>query len=153
MSDRYETPRWDDEPDDLETRTRSRTRGMRPGGAGAEVEEPGLEASSENVLDGWPAVDPDTVPEDEEESPVEEVPAARRPAAEATPVAELTRPPRSQPRPRRPDRDPFPLADRVRFGRACARELTVPPGYSVLEGVPNGERRASASSWRGSTAT
>ena len=99
MSDRYETPRWDDEPDDLATRTPVADEGYEPGGAGAEVEEPGLEASSENVLDGWPAVDPDAVPEDEEESPVEEVPAAQAtPAAEASPAAEAARPPRSQPR-------------------------------------------------------
>ena len=145
MSDRDETPRWDDEPDDLATRTPVADEGYEPGGAGAELEEPGLEASSENVLDGWPAVDPDAVPEDEDESPVDEVPAAQAtPAAEATtvaepaPAAEIAAPDRDD-----PTEDPFPLADHVSDSVEHAPgELTVPPGYSVLEGVPNGERRA-----------
>ena len=49
MSDRYETPRWDDELEELEE----------PSVAGddeavAGVGESDLDASSENVLDGWP---------------------------------------------------------------------------------------------------
>ena len=139
MSDRSETPRWDDEPDDLATRSPVADEGHEPSGAGAEVGGPGLEASSENVLEGWPAADPDAVPEDEEESPVEEVPAAQAtPAAETTPAAEVAAPDRDD-----PAADPVPLADHVSDSVEHAPgELTVPPGYSVLEGVPNGERRA-----------
>ena len=49
MSDRYETPRWDDELEEVED----------PSVAGddeavAVVGESDLDASSENVLDGWP---------------------------------------------------------------------------------------------------
>ena len=139
MSDRYDTPSWDDEPDDLATRSPDADEGYEPGGAGTEVGEPGLEASSENVLDGWPAADPDAVPEDEEESSVEEVPAAQAtPAAETTPAAEVAAPDRDD-----PAADPVPLADHVSDSVEHAPgELTVPPGYSLLEGVPNGERRA-----------
>ena len=80
------------------------------------------------MLDGWPAIDPTAAPH--EEPPVEAAPAA-----EATEVAA-------------PDRDdltaaPAPLADHVSDSMEHAPgELTVPPGYSVLEGIPTGERRA-----------
>jgi len=144
MSDRYETPRWDDEPDDLETRSPVANEGYEPPEAGAEVGEPNLDASSENVLDGWPAVDPDAEPEDEDESPVEGVPAAQTaPAAEAIPAAETPAAEVAAPDQGDSTEGPVPLADHVSDSVEHAPgELTVPPGYSVLEGVPNGERRA-----------
>ena len=120
MSDRYETPSWDDEPDELTTRTEG------------PAEEPGLDSSSENVLDGWPAIDPNAAQADE--TPASE-PAADATAAAATEVEA-------------PDSDdpaaaPVPLADHVSDSVEHAPgELTVPPGYSVLEGIPSGERRA-----------
>jgi 6,7-dimethyl-8-ribityllumazine synthase len=141
MSDRYDTPSWDDEPDDLATRSPVADEGYEPRGAGAEA---GLDASSENVLDGWPAAAPDPVSEDGEESPVEPVPAAEAvpaeavPATEATAAADVAAAERDD-----PTEDQVPLADHVSDSVEHAPgELTVPPGYSVLEGVPNGERRA-----------
>jgi 6,7-dimethyl-8-ribityllumazine synthase len=146
MSDRYDTPSWDDEPDDLATRSPVADEGYEPRGAGAEA---GLDASSENVLDGWPAAAPDPVSEDGEESPVEPAPAAEAvpaeavpaeavPATEATAAADVAAAERDD-----PTEDQVPLADHVSDSVEHAPgELTVPPGYSVLEGVPNGERRA-----------
>ena len=67
--------------------------------------------------------------------PVRRAGCEAAPAAEATEVAA-------------PDRDdltaaPMPLADHVSDSMEHAPgELTVPPGYSVLEGIPTGERRA-----------
>ena len=130
MSDRYETPSWDSEPDDLGTRNPVADDPAELDAGTPEVgtEEQGLDASSENVLDGWPAVDLDAAPE--EQPAVEEAPPGDAPE-----IAE-------------PDRDdltaaPMPLADHVSDSMEHAPgELTVPPGYSVLEGVPTGERRA-----------
>jgi 6,7-dimethyl-8-ribityllumazine synthase len=123
MSDRYETPSWDAEPDDLASR---RPTGTEPEETEAAEEEPGLDASSENVLDGWPATDPNAVAE-------EELVVADEPVSEATEVA-----PESD-----PTAAPIPLADHVSDSMEHAPgELTVPPGYSVLEGIPTGERRA-----------
>jgi 6,7-dimethyl-8-ribityllumazine synthase len=143
MSDRYETPSWDAEPDDLETRnpvTDARE------GPDAGSGEHGLDASSENVLDGWPAIDPqassddeppaDAAPPGESAPPFE--PASPFEAAAAGEAVEVAA----------PDRDdltaaPVPLADHVSDSMEHAPgELTVPPGYSVLEGTPTGERRA-----------
>ncbi len=136
MTDRYETPRWDDEPDDLATRSPVADEGYEP--RGADVGEPGLEASSENVLDGWPAVDPVAVSDDEDESAVEEMPAAEPTPAAEIPDAEVAAPDRDD-----PTEGPVPLADHVSDSVEHAPgELTVPPGYSVLEGIPSGERRA-----------
>jgi 6,7-dimethyl-8-ribityllumazine synthase len=123
MSDRYETPSWDAEPDDLAPR--SPVVGE-PEAIGAGGDEPGLDASSENVLDAWPAADP--TPVADEEPAVDDDPAAG--ATEAAPADDLTA-------------APVPLADHVSGSMEHAPgELTVPPGYSVLEGVPTGERRA-----------
>jgi 6,7-dimethyl-8-ribityllumazine synthase len=126
MSDRYETPSWDDEPDDLATRSPDPDA---PADAGAGPGDQGLDASSENVFDGWPAADPNVV---SDEAPPEEA----APAGEATEVAA---PPESD------DLAPatMPLADHVSDSSEHAPgELTVPPGYSVLEGIAAGERRA-----------
>jgi 6,7-dimethyl-8-ribityllumazine synthase len=112
MSERFESHSWDDEPKER---------------AGDDVATAGtpddadLDAASENVLDGWPApaangVDEPAVPasEDEPNEP-QELP---EPAA-------------------------VPLVDHVSATVEHAPgELSVPPGYSVLEGEPAGERRA-----------
>jgi len=130
MSDRYETPSWDAEPDDLETRSAAPSSTPATGEPAEPDVAPAdqdLDASSENVLDGWPAVDPTAAPH--EEPPIEVAPAE---AAESEPG----------------DRNdltaaPMPLADHVSDSMEHAPgELTVPPGYSVLEGIPSGERRA-----------
>src|SRR3954464_3775281 len=95
MSDRYETPSWDAEPDELETRSPAIDA---PSDLDVGSGEQDLDASSENVLDGWPASDPTAAPH--EEPPVEAAPAG-----EASEVAA-------------PERDdltvaPAPLADHV----------------------------------------
>ena len=141
MSDRYETPSWDAEPDDLASR---RPTGTEPEDTGAAIEEPGLDASSENVLDGWPAIDPNAAAEEEpvvtDEPAVSDEPVVTDdPAVTYEPVSEATEvAPESD-----PTATPIPLADHVSDSMEHAPgELTVPPGYSVLEGIPTGERRA-----------
>src|SRR4051794_4202349 len=131
MSDRYETPSWDQEPDDLPTRSPVAGDTVAADAVGVEAGDPDLEASSENVLDGWPAIDPEAAPDDE---PVVD----GAPAAEAAGATEVAAPGRDE-----PDLAPVPLADHVSDSVEHAPgELAVPPGYSVLEGIPSGERRA-----------
>ncbi len=133
MSDRYETPRWDDEPEELgrryepaqETPPAPETAPEQPAGAEAGPnEDSDLDVSSENVLESWAAADlaSDDVAAPEI-SPDVEAPDA--PAADDVPPSGPA------------------LADHVSATMEHAPgELTVPPGYSVLEGEPTGERRA-----------
>lgn len=119
MSDRYQTPSWDDEPDDL-----------RSSDAPAVQEDASdLDASSENVLDGWPAsevADADAEPE------ADAVASAGAGADTDAPDVDVS-----------DEEQPSPLADHVSATTEHAPgELTVPPGYSVLEGEAAGERRA-----------
>ena len=60
MSDRYETPRWGDEPKEFESADI-----LEGEDQDVEAEESDLDAASENVLDGWPAVEPDVVEADD----------------------------------------------------------------------------------------
>src|SRR4051794_30730962 len=142
MSDRYETPSWGDEPDDSATRSPVAGEPREPLERTGEAGEEDLDASSENVLDGWPAIDPsaesaqplsDAAPSSDAASSIDPAspsnaaaPVDAAPAAAATEVAapedDLTEP-------------PVPLADHVSDSVEHAPgELTVPPGYSVLEG-------------------
>ena len=124
-SDRYETPSWDDEPQELGPQRPSSD--TLPGEASGYAEAD-LDASSENVLDGWPVVGAD---DDGEESELAADEPAEATAVAAEPVA--------------PDEDApsVPLADHLSASSEHAPgELTVPPGYAVLEGLPAGERRA-----------
>lgn len=130
MSDRYETPRWDDEPDELGS-----------GAAGAadadlsadETDMSDLDASSENVLDGWPVAD-GAAPDADEAGPDL--------ATSSTAPAEADAPEAEEPAEELPAASP-PLADHISATLEHAPgELTVPPGYSVIEGMPAGERRA-----------
>src|SRR5690348_1552491 len=57
MSDRYETPSWDDEPQELGASSPVTPFGAESGNGHAGDAVPDLDASSENVLDGWPVVD------------------------------------------------------------------------------------------------
>ena len=123
MSDRYETPRWDDEPRDLLASEES----VAPTPDPAEGESD-LDASSENVLDGWPAADPLSVEDAAASSDEEEVEDA--PADEPSEPAD------------EPDSAPDALSDHVSASSEHAPgELTVPPGYAVLEGEAKGESR------------
>ena len=130
MSDRYHTPRWDDEPREPESDDV-----VAEEEPADEAGEPDLDASSENVLDGWPAV---AAPADVE-------------AALDAEAAEAAAPEAGAPEAGAPEADvpedlhdaPTPLADHVSATIEHAPgELTVPPGYAVLEGEPAGERRA-----------
>ena len=121
MSDRYETPRWGGKPEDLESDDT-----VAEEEPAAEVEETDLDASSENVLDGWPEAD----------VAVADIEAAAGAAASEAVLGVYA-----------PEEDleaaPAPLADHVSATMEHAPgELTVPPGYAVLEGEAAGERRA-----------
>ncbi len=132
MSDRYETPRWGDEPEEFAS-----DNVVVDEESAAEVEVPELDAASENVLDGWPAAE--TAEADVEAasavSDFEEA-GAEVGSPEADDVA-LDTPAND------PEEPPGPLADHVSATMEHAPgELTVPPGYAVLEGGAVGERRA-----------
>jgi len=127
MSDRYETPSWDDEPADLGTAAPVSPEPVaEPDDAPEETADAELDASSENVLDGWP---------------VAEVSASEDAAAaidEPEPDLDLDLDHDLGPEP-----VAAPLADHLSSPSEHAPgELTVPPGYSILEGAPAGERRA-----------
>jgi 6,7-dimethyl-8-ribityllumazine synthase len=98
---------------------------------------PDLDASSENVLDGWPVVDEPG--EDEAEGvALEAGHEADEPDEPAEATAFVAAPDEQV-----EDVPPAPLADRLSASSEHAPgDLTVPPGYSVLEGLPSGERRA-----------
>jgi len=150
MSDRYHTPRWDDEPREPESDDV-----VAEEEPADEAGEPDLDASSENVLDGWPAV---AAPADVEAALDAEAAEAAAPEAGApeagAPEAgapEAGAPEAGAPEAGAPEADvpedlhdaPTPLADHVSATIEHAPgELTVPPGYAVLEGEPAGERRA-----------
>jgi 6,7-dimethyl-8-ribityllumazine synthase len=131
MSDRYETPRWGDEPKEFES-----DNVVADEESAVEVEESELDAASENVLDGWPAAETAEVDieaasdvSDFEEAGAEDGPLEADIALDA-PATD-------------PEEAPEPLADHVSATMEHAPgELTVPPGYAVLEGEAAGERRA-----------
>ena len=135
MSERYDTPRWDDEPKDLLASEEPAVEMP-----DATETESDLDASSENVLDGWPAADPLDVddaaasaeePDGEDESASDEAPVqddsvSVEPSASAADV----------------EPTPVALSDHVSTSSEHAPgELTVPPGYAVLEGEARGESR------------
>jgi 6,7-dimethyl-8-ribityllumazine synthase len=138
MSDRYETPSWDDEPEDLGSGNRITA----DTADGDDVEEASgedvdLDAASENVFDAWPVSSP---PADEEvhEASAEDAVADDTSAAVAEPPAAPDEVEEDDEAPAVPA-----LADHVSSSSEHAPgDLTVPPGYSVLEGTPAGERRA-----------
>lgn len=124
MSDRYETPRWDDEPEDLLAGEGSAA--AMPSETEGETD---LDASSENVLDGWPAADPLDADD--------EVASGEEPAADGDPAPHDV--PETVPGDASAE---VSLADHVSAPTEHAPgDLTVPPGYAVLEGEPKGESR------------
>ena len=120
MSDRDETPPpWGTEPD----RIGNDEVAVDEGGVG-EFRRSDLDASSENVLGGWPEAD-DVPPVEADDVPPVEVDV------------------RQDELPDEPADMPPPLADHISATMEHAPgDLTVPPGYSLLEGEPVGERRA-----------
>ena len=131
MSDRFETPRWDDAPEELAIG--DDTAAQAPAG---EADGSDLDASSENVLDGWPVAD--VVADEADEAGEAHEGDLDSAASDASPAAVAIEPEADAPAVAAP-----PLADHVSGTTEHAPgELTVPPGYSVLEGEAAGERRA-----------
>ena len=102
-----------------------------------------LERASENVLGGWPTTPSDDPPSADPE------PGGRVPTTEAGSSASACRPSRSTSLPRTPRRavPRAPVREAATPPADASSEhapgaLTIPPGYSVLEGEPSGERRA-----------
>ena len=106
-----------------------------------------LDDARENVFDGWPALlseaereaDPEAAPEPEAE------PAQAEAAAEDADAAEPDESEADEPHAVEPfaaDAEPEAPADEALAGEHAPGELTVPPGYSVLEGAPDGSKRA-----------
>jgi 6,7-dimethyl-8-ribityllumazine synthase len=149
MSDRYETPSWDDEPRDLGSANRLAD-------DASDVDEPSaedadLESASENVFDAWPvasATDEDEAPpaeaaEADAEAWAENAPAAADDVLAVPPDAEAAESEVAEDEVAGDEALVPALADHVSASSEHAPgDLTVPPGYSVLEGVPSGERRA-----------
>ena len=146
MSDRFETPRWDDEPQELGTSDAAAAEKQAD-----ETDVSDLDASSENVLGGWPVADviedvgaddgaddsADDGGDDGSDEPVAVAPPAAVGDTEMPPADEIGAIEEIEPD------APAPLADHVSATAEHAPgELTVPPGYSVLEGEPAGDRRA-----------
>jgi 6,7-dimethyl-8-ribityllumazine synthase len=133
MSDRPDTPSWDDDVPELvlsgeDNVSEAVLSGAQPT-AGDEIE-----AMSENVLGGWPAADepPPMVDEPAADDPpprVDEAVADAEPGPEAAPAL--------------PGDPPAALVDHVSATMEHAPgDLTVPPGFAVLEGEPRGEHRS-----------
>jgi len=143
MSDRYDEPRRDDDPSRLDLDLE------RP-----LDEDDVLEAASENVLDGWPSTADEAPPapaldEIEPASDLASGPSsdlASGPSSDlaSEPASDLAPEPSSDLAPEPDELGPAaPLADHVSATMEHAPgDLTVPPGYSVLDGEPVGERRA-----------
>jgi 6,7-dimethyl-8-ribityllumazine synthase len=131
MSEGYDRPRWDDDEDDAPASGHS-LHGDEHAPAALAADEgdegdDGIERSSENVLESWP-------------EPVAELPSSEDVLpSEEEPEPELVELPADEPsiRPLEPRDEPVAASSEHAPG-----ELTIPPGYPVLEGVPRGDRRA-----------
>jgi 6,7-dimethyl-8-ribityllumazine synthase len=108
----------------------------------ADEPESELEHARENVFDGWPALT--ATPADEEAATDAAVGADEAPVAEDSGephavepfAAETEREQPTTPEPTTPEAASEPAPEHA------PGELAVPPGYSVLEGAPNGSRRS-----------
>ena len=118
-------------------------RGAWPTGTGEDLEQ-----ASENVLEGWPPSRPEDESHEMPPADVAEdaVPATDEPDGEAIDgeaIAGDEEPWRSDSRPAATaveEREPAP--DLETSSEHAPGELAIPPGYSVLEGQPQGGRRA-----------
>jgi 6,7-dimethyl-8-ribityllumazine synthase len=117
MSDRHDDSSSRDDPHELV-----------PGETVPALEDDALDASSENVLDGWPSSRDAPVTTDEAYGPDDS-----QDDSESTEVGGEDE----------PDVHAVALSDHVSgTTEHLPGELSVPPGYSVLEGEPRGARRA-----------
>jgi 6,7-dimethyl-8-ribityllumazine synthase len=164
VSEPYDSPRWNVDEEEQEEESAERPRdALRPPGAGpfdhalrgsAEVDDAeDLERASENVLEGWP--EPVEEPFSAEDvhlsdptvahhaSPPEPEATAAVPAHEAPDAADEQEEQEEQDEPDEPDELDEPSAeDAATTSEHAPGELVVPPGVPLLEGSPNGERRA-----------
>ncbi len=140
MSDRYDTPRWeDDEVPEL-------------GGQARRLDDPdALDASSENVLDEWPDRPGPGAEDAYGEGPRDDAGDVAEPVQASASVAVE---PAEDAGPEELDAAAAPAVDgddevHAPFGDHLSQtsehapgDLTVPPGFAVLEGEPRGARRA-----------
>jgi 6,7-dimethyl-8-ribityllumazine synthase len=119
------------------------------------VSNPDIDESSENVLSTWPRADDEREPDEtssEEEAQEDEVApwvssAPPEPEAEAAPelepeVPDETEEPEVEAAPEDVGEDEGPALSVEPSTEHAAGELEIPEGYAVLEGVPDGGRRA-----------
>ena len=134
MSDQFDRPRRDGEDDDARAfhgaeRVQSALAGAGDGQDEGPARDDAIEAARENVLAGWPEPAPmasDVSPAEDEREPLVEQPAEPEGERDLEAPAEMP-----------------PLADHLSATMEHAPgELTVPPGFPVLEGEPRGERRS-----------
>ena len=126
----YDHTRWDDEPEEP---------AADPAGDIDDIDE-----ARENVLDGWPtARDPDAPEAHQPAVPAVDEPVGPEPlAAPAEPLAEEHAVPDLPAGERGAGLEPESLHLSTEGEQHAPGELVVPPGYAVLEGEPNGARRA-----------
>ena len=99
-----------------------------------------LERASENVLVGWPRTAVDAPPEEDLAPSEVDLPAGRHEPVDAVaPEAEEAAEPDLAPQ--TPPDGELPLVAETSSEHAPG-DLSIPPGYSVLEGEPRGGRRA-----------
>lgn len=144
MSDRYDETRFADRDASAESSARS----------SASEPDAGFEDARENVFDGWPALlderrdataDPDAAPEELSAAEDEQSEPPSAPAAGDTEEPHAVEPFVADTEPERqsePEVERSPAAAAAATPEHAPGGLAVPPGYSVLEGEPEGGRRA-----------
>ena len=149
MSDRYETPSWGDEPDDLATRSPvAGERRIEPGASRSPRWESRTSTRRARTSSTAGPRSTRIAAPAEDESSGDAAPPGDASDFRLTQRLRLTQLRRRGNGDRSSRHDdlteaPVPLADHVSDSVEHAPgELTVPPGYSVLEGIPSGERRA-----------
>lgn len=136
MTDGYDVPRWNDEPRELDENEAPSV--VDHVDVASRTAEPDIEASSENVLDGWPASTPTVDPAGEAYGSASDVAVAA--VDDDAPGDAAVAP--SAGGAEEQIAGPV-LSDHVSATMEHAPgELTVPPGYAVLEGQLTGDRRA-----------
>jgi len=131
MNDRPDTPHWEDDVPELVL------------GTDQPSARDEIEAMSENVLDGWTANEGPLPTVDEPVANEGPLPTVDEPVAEPVAEAVADAEPNSEAAPDQPADVPAALADHLSATIEHAPgDLTVPPGYAVLEGESRGEHRS-----------
>jgi 6,7-dimethyl-8-ribityllumazine synthase len=103
-----------------------------------------IDDSSENVLSEWPRAADDPVDEEESAEGNQDA-AASETWSIAAPASDEQPQPESEPEPAEPELPEPEIATAIAVAPSlehAAGELEIPEGYAVLEGVPDGGRRA-----------